>query len=217
MEMILYIAALGLAIGAAIGLTRGAWRRRDTKRRHAEREAYERRREAARLEQAQAAVADLVERYFPFAQAAWAAANGRGTARERLRLALRGVEGVVVGVADIGFVKGVTWGDINNDGLLDLYLSRFGQPNRLFRNEGPEESHTADTDGPSDPASWRFTDVTEAAGVAAPRLSFATWFWDYDNDGWLDLFVAPFSGFVTNSLWMPSSLAGVFFSSINSM
>jgi hypothetical protein len=42
---------------------------------------------------------------------------------------------------------------------------------------------------------WRFQDITAAAGVAQPNGSFATWFWDFDNDGWLDLLVAPFSGF----------------------
>jgi len=36
------------------------------------------------------------------------------------------------------------------------------------------------------------TDVTERMGVAAPRMSFSTWFFDYDNDGWPDLFVAGF-------------------------
>jgi hypothetical protein len=36
----------------------------------------------------------------------------------------------------------------------------------------------------------RFRDVTEAAGVAEPIQSFPTWFFDYDNDGWLDLFVS---------------------------
>jgi hypothetical protein len=42
---------------------------------------------------------------------------------------------------------------------------------------------------------WTFTDVTAKAGVAEPINSFATWFFDYDNDGWLDLFVSPFLGF----------------------
>ena len=41
---------------------------------------------------------------------------------------------------------------------------------------------------------WRFTDVAEAAGVEESILSFATWFWDYDNDGWLDIFVGGWDG-----------------------
>jgi hypothetical protein len=35
-----------------------------------------------------------------------------------------------------------------------------------------------------------FTDVARAAGVTEPLVSFPTWFWDYDNDGWEDLFVS---------------------------
>jgi tetratricopeptide (TPR) repeat protein len=99
------------------------------------------------------------------------------------------------GVDNVGFVKGVSWGDYNNDGLLDLYLSRFQQPNVLYRNDG-RAGRAAD----SQSAPWRFTDVTAEAGVAEPRASFATWFWDYDNDGWLDLFVAPFAGYVKEAL-----------------
>ena len=80
-----------------------------------------------------------------------------------------------MGVANLGYVKGTAWGDYTNDGQLDLYVSRLGAPNLLFRNSGD-----------------RFTDVTRAAGVSEPIYSFATWFWDYDNDGWQDLFVAAF-------------------------
>lgn len=87
-------------------------------------------------------------------------------------------------IADLGFVKGVAWGDFNNDGRPDLYISRKGQPNILFRNDGPKDkAHPR-------PDHWQFTDVTEQAGVAEPQHSFATFFFDYDNDGWPDLFVA---------------------------
>jgi Flp pilus assembly protein TadD len=88
------------------------------------------------------------------------------------------------GLADMGFVKGVAWGDFNNDGRPDLYVSIKGKPNRLFRNDGP-----LDPANPR-PDRWKFTDVTAKAGVAEPIHSFATWFFDYDNDGWPDLFVA---------------------------
>jgi hypothetical protein len=88
------------------------------------------------------------------------------------------------GLADMGFVKGVAWGDFNNDGRPDLYISIKGRPNRLFRNDGP-----LDPDHPRGDR-WKFTDVTAQAGVAEPIHSFATWFFDYDNDGWPDLFVA---------------------------
>lgn len=90
-----------------------------------------------------------------------------------------------VGLAHLGRVKGVAWGDIDNDGYLDLYLSRFGESNVLLHNDGP---------GP-DAGSWTFGNITAQANVAEPLGSFPTWFWDYDNDGWLDILVAPFSGF----------------------
>ena len=75
----------------------------------------------------------------------------------------------------LGVVKGVAWGDYDNDGWLDLYVSRFGKPNLLFRNDGK-----------------RFSMSPAEAGVAEPVNSFPTWFFDYDNDGWLDLFVGGF-------------------------
>ena len=84
------------------------------------------------------------------------------------------------GVDDVGFVKGLVWGDYDNDGMLDLYLSHLNGDNVLYRNNGDT------ADGP------RFTDVAAAAGVQEPYVSFPTWFWDYDNDGWQDILVAGF-------------------------
>ncbi len=91
------------------------------------------------------------------------------------------------GLADLGYVKGVAWGDFNNDGRPDLYVSLDSGPNHLFRNDGPRDS------AHPDPAHWKFTDVTEQAKVGEPRHSFATWFFDYDNDGWPDLFAAGYA------------------------
>jgi hypothetical protein len=76
------------------------------------------------------------------------------------------------------FVKGVVWGDVNNDGLPDLYVSVLFGPNRLYVN------HSGRT-----PDSWRFEERAAAAGVQRPLSSFPTWFWDFDNDGWEDLLV----------------------------
>jgi hypothetical protein len=84
-----------------------------------------------------------------------------------------------VGLAAVGFVKGAACADYDNDGDLDLYLSRFTEPNLLYRNEGPDDT-----------GRWRFTEVGAQAGVSQPLRSFPTWFFDYDNDGWEDLFVA---------------------------
>ncbi len=77
------------------------------------------------------------------------------------------------GLSQVGFVKGVAWGDFNNDGRPDLYISRKGALNSLFRNDGD-----------------KFTDVTAQAGVGEPKESFGTYFFDYDNDGYPDLLVA---------------------------
>ena len=109
-----------------------------------------------------------------------------------------------VGLGVTAFVKGITWGDYNNDSRPDLYVSIFGAPNRLFRNDGPAEA--VQPPGTAGAHRWRFTDVTSQANVANPINSFATWFWDYDNDGWLDLFVAPFLGF--NGKNMATVVAG---------
>jgi len=83
-----------------------------------------------------------------------------------------------VGIDLDAFVKGATWGDINNDGLPDLFVSIFGAHNRLYLNRGGRAIDT-----------WRFDEVSAAAGTQMPVMSFPTWFWDFDNDGWEDLLV----------------------------
>ena len=83
------------------------------------------------------------------------------------------------GTAVSGYVKGVVWGDYDNDGWIDLYISRLTDSNILLKNMGKSAS---------DPRT--FADVSEEAGVGEPVWSFPAWFWDYDNDGWTDLFVS---------------------------
>jgi FG-GAP-like repeat/ASPIC and UnbV len=86
-----------------------------------------------------------------------------------------------VGLDIKAFVKGVAWGDVNNDGLPDLFVSVLGGPNRLYINRGGTSMDD-----------WRFEEAAAAAGVQQPLFSFACWFWDFDNDGWQDLFVATY-------------------------
>jgi len=91
-----------------------------------------------------------------------------------------------VGLDAVAFIKAVASGDYNNDGWPDLFVSSRGQPKMLFRNEGPQGADR------SLKGAWKFTDVAAQAGVTEPRYSFPTWFFDYDNDGWLDIFVCGF-------------------------
>ena len=72
----------------------------------------------------------------------------------------------------------ISFGDYDNDGQLDLFISDFQEaPNRIFRNDGK----------------GIFDEVSDIVGIAEPTrhvLSFGGGFFDYDNDGWLDLFIA---------------------------
>jgi len=82
------------------------------------------------------------------------------------------------GVENLLYAKGVSWGDYDNDGDPDLFVSNMGGRNRLYRNEG---------DG-------SFTDVAQEAGLIRPFASFGAWFWDVNHDGALDLFVTSYGG-----------------------
>jgi len=86
------------------------------------------------------------------------------------------------GLAIVGMVKAAVGGDFNNDGRPDLYLSIHGGENILLRNDGPRG-------GDRSAGLWMFADVTAQAGVSQPKDSFSCMFFDYDNDGWQDLFV----------------------------
>ena len=92
------------------------------------------------------------------------------------------------GARVVGFIKGVVSADYNNDGRPDLYVSQMsGTTNLLLRNDGRRD--------PANPKSgWKFTNVTKEAGLADPIFSFPCWFFDYDNDGWEDIFVSGYKG-----------------------
>lgn len=76
---------------------------------------------------------------------------------------------------------GATWGDYDNDGDLDLYVTNWASSvsnsiNRLYRNNG----------------NGSFSDVASSMGVGDARNSVAAAWADYDNDGNLDLYVVNF-------------------------
>ncbi len=81
------------------------------------------------------------------------------------------------GVTNDRYAKAVVWGDYDGDWRPDLFVSNYEGENRLYHNDG---------DG-------TFTDVAGALGVTGPIESFPAWFWDFDNDGALDLFVSAYS------------------------
>jgi len=92
------------------------------------------------------------------------------------------------GLHGIGYSMGVAAGDYDNDGFVDLYVTGVNR-NQLFHNNG---------DG-------TFTDVTEKAGVGGmvPKLgkawSVAAGWFDYNNDGLLDLFVVNYLNYSIKS------------------
>jgi FG-GAP-like repeat/ASPIC and UnbV/PPIC-type PPIASE domain len=74
------------------------------------------------------------------------------------------------------FSKGVAAADYDNDGYVDLYVSNLSGTNLLFHNNHDNT----------------FTQVAHKAGVGGTGKGFATWFFDYDNDGLPDLFVTSY-------------------------
>ncbi|HEX8247333.1 MAG TPA: VCBS repeat-containing protein, partial [Pyrinomonadaceae bacterium] len=72
---------------------------------------------------------------------------------------------------------GVTWGDYDNDGRLDLFVTNFdNEHNALYKNLGAKG----------------FLDVSLEAKIGAPSVPYVGWgtaFVDFDNDGWLDLLI----------------------------
>ena len=70
------------------------------------------------------------------------------------------------------YCKGADWIDYDNDDFPDLFVDNMSGDARLYHNN---------RDG-------TFTNVTIPMGIDGPRAGFSCWSWDYDNDGWLDIF-----------------------------
>lgn len=71
------------------------------------------------------------------------------------------------------WTQGASWADVNNDGWLDLYVCRFAAPNLLFVNQG----------------NGTFREEAQARGLAVSDASGLGVFFDYDRDGWLDMYL----------------------------
>ena len=84
------------------------------------------------------------------------------------------------GINVSGFFKGIASGDINNDLYPDFYLSNYDGLNTLYLNKTREFGKPT-------------FEIVENAGVSEPKLSFPTWFFDYNNDGLEDIFVSGYS------------------------
>lgn len=76
------------------------------------------------------------------------------------------------GLGDTGYGTGVAIGDIDNDGLVDVYVANYG-PDALYHNEG----------------GGKFANVTKRAGISDNAWSVSVAFCDYDADGFLDVYV----------------------------
>jgi tetratricopeptide (TPR) repeat protein len=88
------------------------------------------------------------------------------------------------GIDRSAYTKAVVAADYDNDGYVDFYVSNLNGDNFLYHN-----NHNG-----------TFTDVALQAGVQKPWQSFAAWFFDYDNDGWPDLFVTSYYVSVDESI-----------------
>jgi hypothetical protein len=95
--------------------------------------------------------------------------KGNGTFEEVAARA--GVDG-----KDQEFYKGCAWIDFDNDRFCDLFLNCMSGLARLYRN-----NH----DG-------TFSNVSGDLGIDGPRGGFSCWAWDYDNDGWQDIFATSY-------------------------
>lgn len=119
--------------------------------------------------------------------------NAGGAAFEEVGL-LSGLAFSAHGVEQAGM--GVAAGDYLNQGRLSLLVTHFSEEyNTLYRNEG----------------GLNFSDVTSRSGMDRPSLPYVGWgalFGDFDNDGWLDLFVANGHVFPAADSLQGSAVAG---------
>ncbi len=86
------------------------------------------------------------------------------------------------GLDQLGYFKGVTLVDYNNDLWPDVFITYLKGENLLLKNAGINEKGMV-----------LFEDVSSKAGIQNPRKNFPCWSWDYDNNGLEDLLAIPYS------------------------
>jgi len=81
-------------------------------------------------------------------------------------------------VNDLNETKSVLWADIDNDGDQDFFITNRNASNKLWLNDG----------------GMQFTDVTSSCGISTSIItkSYGASFGDYDNDGYIDLYICNF-------------------------
>jgi hypothetical protein len=98
-----------------------------------------------------------------------------------------------------GFIKGVTSGDYNQDGWKDIFITSLSGRRYLLKNMGVANSTP------------NFSDVTRDAGLDDIECrTFPTWFWDYNNDGWLDILAGNFNFDKPIATYFAEKSAGTF-------
>jgi hypothetical protein len=122
------------------------------------------------------------------------------------------------GALDRGAAMGITWGDYDNDGNLDLFISNMYANSRwaLFHTEFPPpvpwyfswvprsdierivDELTRGSTLLHNNGDGTFTDVSDQAGVRDGQWGWGAEFFDYNNDGRLDIYAA--NGFITGQL-----------------
>jgi hypothetical protein len=91
--------------------------------------------------------------------------------------------------------KGCAWIDYDNDGYPDLFLTNYTGPAQLYHNN----------------RNGTFTEVTKEMGITGPTTAgFSCWAFDFDNDGYLDIFAtcyeAPLSAVVKGLIGQPHAV-----------
>jgi tetratricopeptide (TPR) repeat protein/peroxiredoxin len=128
------------------------------------------------------------------------------------------------GVEDVGAGMGVCWLDYDNDGLEDLYVANMWTAagmrvaaQQVFQKDAPEEvralyrkharGNSLFRNGGSRSVDTAFEDVSASAGVENGRWSWSSDAWDFDHDGFADLYIAngmisgPMRGDLNSFFW----------------